>query len=514
MSPLVLASQTFRVPLIRILWGGVSLVAMIASVEAFGGSILNSNAERTNHVVLIDETGRLLHPDVAGFPKFEEQDDAKGYIDGLVERAAASDAGQILLFVHGGLTSDGIKGFDANFEALTCAGYYPIYVVWPSGLWDCYAEHLLRVREGELVRRVWGWATSPLVLVADIGRGITRAPIVWWSVLRNDLRSNNSAHLAQRHTFEAARERYQAMRLSSTNRDKPIISIGSDRRTWWELAWYSSRFAAMLPLKLATSPIIDAAGKSAWDNMLRRTENAFPSRLVSYTNAMANRTALAPKAGVKRNSPANVGLPLLARALERQPNLPPITLVGHSMGTIILNRMLDGETNNYPRVVFMAAACTIEQFRQTTGVYLNRANATTEFYNISLHPAAEAREVNYFDIPPRGSLLTWIDEFLSTPLNVSGRTLGKWDNLFTVDLQGRYQIDELITPVNRNRIFFKGFDCGYGSIANRTRLQWNMESDTASGAPLAWNPESHSAFNSPGSWNEMNWSPVALSKQP
>jgi hypothetical protein len=142
-----------------------------------------------------------------------------------------------------------------------------------------------------------------------------------------------------------------------------------------------------------------------------------------------------------------------------------VTLVGHSMGTIVLNEWLRRDVIDemqreveqghgrvevptgpqpiqYEQIVYMAAACTVREFQRSVVPYLlqhgPRTDATdaaarvgTQFYNLTLHPVADLREVDYYDLPPRGSLLVWLDDFLTAPRTPLDRTLGRWDNIIT-----------------------------------------------------------------------------------
>lgn len=110
-----------------------------------------------------------------------------------------------------------------------------------------------------------------------------------------------------------------------------------------------------------------------------------------------------------------------------------ITLVGHSMGAIVLNETIRrNPLLPIKDIVYMAAASTIRDYESSVIPYL-RKNDKTEFYNLMLHPYAE-REETYFEeygihhIFPRGSLLVLIDGFFSNPLSLYDRTLGRFDN--------------------------------------------------------------------------------------
>src|SRR5207245_2109420 len=132
-------------------------------------------------------------------------------------------------------------------------------------------------------------------------------------------------------------------------------SLPSDRFVRGVTYW------ATLPVKYLLASFIDGLGKGAWENMLRRTQEVYPARLeadrvqwiegLKQTNAMpspgrpkaaATIRALTTRQERRAERYAAAGLPIFIEALRRQqsgdPNLE-VTLVGHSMGTIILNRV-------------------------------------------------------------------------------------------------------------------------------------------------------------------------------
>src|SRR5205807_7605742 len=94
-----------------------------------------------------------------------------------------------------------------------------------------------------------------------------------------------------------------------------------------------------------------------------------------------------------------------------------ITLVGHSMGAIVLNELVRRSTTegvHYDNIVYMAAACSVRDFQRSVVPYMQR-HTTTNFYNLCLHPVNEVRERHAADLVPRGSLLVWIDDMYSNP---------------------------------------------------------------------------------------------------
>jgi hypothetical protein len=135
--------------------------------------------------------------------------------------------------------------------------------------------------------------------------------------------------------------------------------------------------------------------------------------------------------------------------------------VGHSAGTIIINEAIrrfglpkaQKQVLPFNTIVYMAAASSLRDVQNSVYPYLQN-HPSTEFYQLMLHEKAEEGETVWqpFDLPPRGSLLVWIDNFLSNPLTHKERTAGKYRNFF-----GDYHsIPENI----RNQIYLRIFSQG------------------------------------------------------
>ena len=203
--------------------------------------------------------------------------------------------------------------------------------------------------------------------------------------------------------------------------------------SWWVL----------FPVRmLVAAPLIDGFGTSAWDNMLRRTQLLIHSPS-EFTGC--------------QHSEAQGDLALVLQRLAPEITSPgkkwEILLVGHSMGTIILNELIrQFPSLEYSTIVYMAAACSSRDFQQSVIPYL-QAHSATQFYNLTLHHIAEERErwdlyVPYFDPAMRGSLLTWIDDFLFNPLTPMDKTMGQFVNflrteqMFSHELRGQIHLRE------------------------------------------------------------------------
>lgn len=375
---------------------------------------------------------------------------------------------KLLVFIHGGLNQRENSNERASKLANRTKGetqgeYYPIFVNWNSALFSSYGEHLTSVRQGNTDR--WAWATSPTYLATDLGRGLIRAPVVWWSLIANDLTSwpsdkNNWFF----NFFDLARAERNANKIADTLKNEPPgesfpfwLGPQAPYTFWKDRILDSATTALTYPVKFLSSPWIDAMGKSAWENMLRRTDLLFHMEKDFQANPAQSATSVPENLKTQRtaceslvhqepgllHTKAGGALSIffrkLAAAILKDSDWS-ITLVGHSMGAIIVNHILRDFGTCLPidNIVFMAAASTINSYEASVFPYMawrikeNQADdrkTIPRVYHLVLHELAETSETNYWNLPPTGSLLVWIDNFLSTPNTPMDRTSGRFTNL-------------------------------------------------------------------------------------
>src|SRR5947209_3307879 len=96
---------------------------------------------------------------------------------------------RVLIFVHGGLTSveSSLALADDEIERVMDAGYYPIFLNWNSDLIDTYGEHVTKLTQGRTDESVIRKLLSPLYVLADAGRALSRAPVVWSNQIGTDI---------------------------------------------------------------------------------------------------------------------------------------------------------------------------------------------------------------------------------------------------------------------------------------------------------------------------------------
>jgi len=163
--------------------------------------------------------------------------------------------------------------------------------------------------------------------------------------------------------------------------------------------------------------------RPAWDVMLRRTNTQF------FTPTDLENVGHRIEFGSKDGSGALYRFLLELERVIKNENLPvKITLIGHSMGAIVVNRIIDlGLDLPIENIVHMASADSISHLFSYTVPYI--ATHDVNFYSLSLHPENEDREVSAWGLTPSGSLLVWIDDMFSSPETVLDKRSGRWSNM-------------------------------------------------------------------------------------
>jgi pimeloyl-ACP methyl ester carboxylesterase len=488
-----------------VLWGRCLLIAF--SALAISCQVERSGAPPVSlHVLSFNQDGKAVNA-LHDFTLLKDKDycaqmDAilaamRSYHAGRLESYRPGKPDKILIFIHGGLNSQE-KALERALEQtapILSAGYYPIFVNWDSELLSSYGEHLLYVRQGE--KQGIHLLTAPFYLFADLGRAAARAPTVWahlafenppaiharaesirqqqphWLV--DDAELNVDKYYAELHRL------YQ-LDAKCGPRRQIQISLGPENTTRATWLRDSASYALTLPTKVATAPLIDALGRESWENMSRRTVNMFEDP--AYVQTLGQPPDVMQRL-VDKGPPGDLQkfMDRLKDDLKRRGDGHSfeITVVGHSMGTMVINQMIRRNPDlNFKNIVYLAAACSIHDFRDSVVPYLKMpVHAQTRFFNLCLHPTAEILDAEASDIPPRGSLLVWVDQFLAAPRTPLDRTLGQWDNI----LAATYIFDQEL----RGRVAIKGF----ALFLKDQPLQ-----------------ETHGDFSTCAYWDESFWTPL------
>lgn len=437
--------------------------ATLAAAAALAGCAGTRETIPYRNIVMVDQRGDLLDPrtrsmilpellggipavqDVAEFTSRvkDASDGSAGraaeeeYFDDVIEamrkHAPAGEKHRVLLFFHGGLNSmstsiDRAERLAAEISQ-TSGAPYPVFVNWKSSAWSSLFEHWFVVRQGDdqwrsgAVSGSIAFATAPFSIAADALRGVGRAaPAAIQGALAvpGELCSTdaNDAHA-----------RADAMLLENPT-PKPLIE--HDQRFIHPhgtlTAWVQAPLVAVTSVPAA--PILDGFGTSAFDNMVRRTTMAF-DRERDYEHDDHDAELDAQGSGA------------LSRFLERLETETKtgdweITLVGHSMGTILVNTLL----HRYPDlpvtdVVYMAAACSLRDYHESVIPWMQLpGHAHARMHHVVLHDQCEVGEqvggwLGF--LVPRGSLLTWLDRYLMRPGSLLDRRCGIFVNLMSAE---------------------------------------------------------------------------------
>ncbi|MBJ7427743.1 MAG: hypothetical protein JHD28_02130, partial [Bacteroidia bacterium] len=305
---------------------------------------------------------------------------------------------------------------------------FPIFIAWNSAPVNSLGQHLFRVRDGE-DWRIWGPVTAPLMLVSDLLTAVAKAPIAIPSMAVSDISTINKVR--NHNIFFKNVDTIIKYNESLNEPNKFNIKDGSNTRYLWRNIRHFFQYTATFPLKTVGTPFVIAFGKPMWQIMERRTQTLFRRtsefdlrEINDEPDMVLNSLKYKPTGALA------VAMNLINMAQVDMPqNWNKIDVIAHSMGTMVCNQLLYYfPTFKINNIVYMGAACRISDFEAKTIPYLYK-NIETTFYNLSLHPIAEKKEISAFEIGPRGSLLEWIDIFFNTSTSIKEKTLGKWLNI-------------------------------------------------------------------------------------
>jgi pimeloyl-ACP methyl ester carboxylesterase len=413
-----------------------------------------------------DTTEARVTGNVAG--EVLEDSSARQAIGALMEHLRESGSDTITLYFHGGLvTNPGARADAAALGAeLEREGHYPLFVGWQSGWLPTFGDHITSVRQGQVWSPLAGWLSAPLIIVADLGRSVARAPLgmlqqaadyctTWRGALSDSVRRARGDHACPTFSDDVRARRVNVRRALDReeregSRDSLRLTLGDYHSTLPRtLGRTFSAYATAIPKALVTGPLVDGFGAGTYENILRRTQTMFRRRediaRRSYT------TGYRPPTGAAAILIDSVAAHMALRCPVPTACRARLNLVGHSVGAIIAARILR-EWPQLPvhKMYFLGAAATVADIETSVIPYMRR-HPEMRFYNGMLHPRIEVGEAQWLalDLVPRGSLLEWIDDHLTSPETPLQRTSGKWENMAAMEY--------IFPPDVRGRVVLKGF---------------------------------------------------------
>ena len=377
------------------------------------------NAEATDrdpHYVVVDDHGRLAYGD-------GQIDRIRAELDKFkINHETGDPEGKnrnILVFVHGGLNPQkkAIDLADMVSPEMEREGFFPLFLIWRTGPIETYWEQSAYVRDG------WRYeefrADTPLYWITDIGQALVRAPLIYLRQLSR-VTTRAIASPGDGWALKDEKDHYEGGAVTAKNN---LIFARETVDTPHRDPTDDINYFLTFPFRALASPPIDGLGKTAWENMVRRARTT------------VHQTAEFDPDCFVGNSLGVGGFSMIFRALSEwlRDNDPThefrITLIGHSMGAIVLNELIRTYADiEYDDIVYMGAAASIRDLSRVIVPYL-RIHPSSRFYNLMLHPRNEAWELTGGGAVPSGSLLEWIDEMYEPPQTMLDRTLGKWRNV-------------------------------------------------------------------------------------
>jgi pimeloyl-ACP methyl ester carboxylesterase len=230
-------------------------------------------------------------------------------------------------------------------------------------------------------------------------------------------------------------------------------------------------YSLLWPVRMVSTPLAHGLGEAGWTNMLRRTRTTVNRSLEFNLNRHVDGTSRCPKDFREKMDLYPKGTGTFASFFEatlryhQGKGLKPsewrcgpngdeeeeaptpgeanedqliraalvnaqITLIGHSMGAIVINELVDRFPNlPYADIVVMASAASLRDTRRVLNRFFEdyrEEHEDTHFYSLMLHPLNDARERQYAGAVPSGSLLFWIDEMYDVPKTPEDKVFGFW----------------------------------------------------------------------------------------
>ena len=440
------------------------MLVMASAVFVTSCATVYKNPDVEYHMINIDKDGKYTPaPHDVPFDPNAGKDDPTFYtqfLDQLFLKIndtsqsgdRATEPKRILIYVHGGLNMyhDSIKKVVELQDDITRDGFYPIFINWRSFFFTTYGEYLGRIRQGQPSHSAP--LTAPLYLVTDLLSAVVRGPralTVQSAHVLNTVREQ-TGKLPQtlrsviriiQHPIQSL---FQRPIQDLTPKDPPPYIYYIKRNTRPRYAKLKNQlwYVVTMPARVVLHPFVSEIGRSSWDMMHRRNSVLFrtPAEYEQDECTPGKGRTTTPEGAKQcyRGTGALAGfLQRLDREMQaarqdgRTPDHPKyaVTLVGHSMGTIVVNQILgDFPHIHFDNVVFMAAAVSTREVLDRAIPYLKQ-HPTTQFYSLSLAPDNDNSETSLIGVEPSGSLLTWIDNYYTTPLTQLDRTFGRWENV-------------------------------------------------------------------------------------
>lgn len=411
------------------------------------------------------------------------EDKFKKYVYAILEKAKSlSDKKnsekvvKILIHIHGGLVKyeHTDKKVNELAEKIMNDGtdwHYPIFFSWKSDFLDTYFEQIGWIRQGVKTKNIFaGPVSSPIISAVHILKGISQLPMTWYYISANwKDRLAEQGILPKRalsHMWEEADKKYK--QYSKYEDGEVDILSGSYWNSRKDKLGRYAKYTITAPIRVVFGGIgLSEFGERTWGNMKRRTSNIFfPVSIFDDRH----------DDGIAAGHFFKILFEQINNTNEYEFE---ITLIGHSMGTVILNKMIMNNLEiikkgkSIKNIVYMVAACSINDAKNAIIPLLKAielenidgneraSDGDSHFYNLTLNRIAEISEPVAFSLGPFGTPLHYIDQHYEHPEMQLDRTLGTEINVLTsIDA---FENDKEIS----DNIHLKSFDSYDGHVPSR-----------------------------------------------
>jgi hypothetical protein len=485
---------------------------------------------RVDHVVAVDDRGNLVDPYTQ--KALRNSRDEQSYLRNIANEAVLSNCKndcegnpQILIYVHGGLNKLGDAICNGEWLAQkimddsggTSQGngtekFYPVFLAWNSGFGSSYCAYVSNHRRGLYRDEWWRWALSPFAVAYTLTGAVARTPLSLVDQLTSLNQTRDSWFYGTSASARRAASAGEFLSPIASSGDPAFGGPPGDDRSSRERFWSRTKSVVGFPARIVTTPLVDGLGTPAWDVMKARAHwwtdrgighrEADPDgkfqrmwRTVSHDDYLKTVNGLpTDQRPIVDGSEAGVAL-RFANALEdsvrefspQKGKEPELTLVGHSMGAIVINDILRLAPPTFKqrvkRVIFMAGADSIGNTEKALVPFL-KEQENARFYNLTLHPVMESHETHFY-VSPRGTLLEWIDAMFANPVIWEDRTIGRWSNAV---LSARK-----FKGFDKNRVTFKYFPINECTACSYNFRKGRMEK-------VSLHPRVHGDFGSRTFW--------------
>ena len=298
-------------------------------------------------------------------------------------------------------------------------GYYPIFIHWNSWILGAYIEQLFCIRSGWYRR--YAHVTGFFGLAGDIVTSLARivpSTVAQWMLARKRRPGYVFPTIAGLDRFAPSPPNI-AVKLVDYDGKEPLLRRLS--------------MLARLPVQiLVSTPAVNIVVPRAWQNLLRRTKamfrtpREFDPNMKTEGYKQPDGSTYSPREGAMA-----MFLTELGKTIDDHPQLDiKVDIISHSMGAMIANEViLTSPDLPYRDLVFMAPACSVRKFAEIVSPLIRRRLPEVHAHELTLHPKLEAVQSDLWGYSPVGSVLEWLEGFLTPPNTYLDRFLGKWDNV-------------------------------------------------------------------------------------